>query len=84
MTRLSEETVTLSAIESGWGAVRRTASLDHQTFNTSSMAVLTKALLCILIMSWILVQNRTDPVCSESLDISSREKNCLLRHLYEI
>ena len=72
MTRLSEETVTVSVTESGWGVVRKTVckptgSLDHQTFNTSSMAVLTESLLCILTMSWILVQNRTDPVCSESL-----------------
>ena len=58
---MSEETVTVSATESGWGVVRKTVckptgSLDHQTFNTSSMAVLTKSLLCILSMSWILVQ----------------------------
>ena len=58
MIRLSEETVTVSATESGWGVVRKTVckptgSLDHQTFNTSSMAVLTKSLLCILTMSWM-------------------------------
>ena len=84
MIRLSEETVTVSATESGWGVVRKTVckptgSLDHQTFNTSSMAVLTKSLLCILIMSWILVQNRTDPVCSESLACSRND--CSVRHL---
>ena len=82
MIRLSEETVTVSATESGWGVVRKTVckptgSLDHQTFNTSSMAVLTKSLLCILTMSWILVQNRTDPVCSGSLACSSKEKKLL-------
>ena len=38
---------------------------------------LRKALLCILTMSWILVQNRTDPVYSGSLACSSKEKKGL-------
>ena len=89
MIRLSEETVTVSVTESGWGVVRKTVcvckptdSLDHQTFNTSSMVVLTETLLCILTISWILVQNRSESQSVVRVSLQSRNV-CSVRHLYE-